>query len=58
MVAPLETAETAPAEPEIEEIVSAVPTETASTEPEEAQSRSQDQNWRVYVRKRRNQKVI
>ena len=58
MATPLETAQTAPAELEIEETASAVPTETASAEPEEAQPRSQDQNWRVYVRKRRNQKAV
>ena len=58
MAAPLETTETAPAEPEIEETISAVLTEIASAKPEEAQPRSQDQNWRVYVRKRRNQKAV
>lgn len=56
--APLETEEIAPAEPEIEEPVPTVPTETALAEPEEAQPRSQDQNWRVYARKRRNQKAV
>ena len=51
-------AETAPTEPDIEETISAVPTETASAESEETQPRSQDQNWRVNVRKRRNQKAV